>query len=426
MSEDRDTALEVFSAPGLIGERAQVREGGLFKRFESPGNGRQGMKMRNITFEQGPIRPPSEAGSLLLRFTRNCPWNRCTFCAVYKGTRFSRRSLGEIKQDIDSAADIVAELRAISGDRGQAGRLPQEVLNSVYSSPRFNNYYKQIALWLYMGHGSVFIQDANSLVLPAGQIAEAIQYLREKIPGVGRITSYARSSTLARKSIQDLIRIRQAGLDRIHIGMESGSDRVLEFVQKGVTAEEHIEAGRKVKEAGMELSEYFMPGLGGQALSRDNAIESARVLNRINPDFIRLRSLRVPRRAPLFNDRESGRFTLLSDDDTVREIRLFVESLEGIDSRLVSDHIMNLLEEVTGKLPEDKEAMLAVIDRYLALPDEERLLFRLGRRGGALRSLDELNDPVMRQRLQTAMRELESEMGGNVEKVITELADQYI
>lgn len=334
--------------------------------------------------------------------------------------------MDEIKQDIDSAAEIVTELRGISGSTGPFGRIPQAVLNDVYSSPSFNNYYKQIALWLYMGQGSVFIQDANSLVLPADLLADAILYLRKKIPEVRRITSYARSSTLARKSIQDLIRIRQAGLDRIHIGMESGSDRILECVRKGVTAREHIEAGCKVKEAGMELSEYFMPGLGGRALTRDNAVESAGVLNRINPDFIRLRSLRVPRRAPLFKNRESGEFVQLSDDDTVREIRLFVESLDGVDSRVVSDHIMNLLEEVTGKLPADKEAMLAVIDRYLALPPEERLLFRLGRRGGGMRSLDELNDPVTRQRLATAMRQLGAESGGNVEKVLTELGDQYI
>jgi hypothetical protein len=150
------------------------------------------------------------------------------------------------------------------------------------------------------------------------------------------------------------------------------------------------------------------------------------VLNEINPHFIRLRSLRIPSRAPLFQDKQSGRMVALSDDETVIEIRLFISLLDGIGSRLISDHIMNLLEEVTGKLPEDKEAMLGVIDRYLALPDEERLLFRLGRRGGGLRSLDELNDPTMRQRLKSAMHDLVSQTGGDVEKVITELADQYI
>jgi len=381
---------------------------------------------QNLVFEQGPIRPPSEAASLLLRFTRNCPWNNCAFCPVYKGTEFSRRSLKDIKRDIDTVADIIRDLRSFSFELGDGGEMTRHVLGTVYADSRVNNYYRQVAVWLYSGQGSVFIQDANSLVLPSPMLIEAICYLREKIPGVGRITSYARSSTLAKKSVSELSEIRQAGLDRIHIGMESGSDRVLRFVKKGVTARKQIEAGIKVIEAGMELSEYFMPGLGGKELSQDHATESARVLNEINPHFIRLRSLRIPSRAPLFEDKQSGRLIPLSDDETVAEIRLFISHLEGIGSRLVSDHIMNLLEDVVGKLPEDKAAMLGVIDRYLSLPDEDRLLFRLGRRGGALRSLDELNDPLMRQRLQTAMRDLASQTGGDVERIITELADQYI
>ena len=381
--------------------------------------------MKEKKFEQGPIRPPSEAGSLLFRFTRNCPWNKCTFCPVYKGKQFSRRSLEDIKSDIDTAAEIYKELLAFSSSLGHGGSITREVLETVFTSGRFNDFYRQMALWLYMGKGSVFIQDANSFVLPSPVIVEAIGYLKQKIPGIRRITSYARSSTIAKMSVAELGAIRQAGLDRIHIGMESGSDRVLEFVRKGVSARRQIEAGRKVIEAGMELSEYFMPGLGGKELSEDNARESARVLNEINPHFIRLRTLRVPTRVPLFQDKQSGRFIPLSDDETVLEIRLFISSLE-VSSRLISDHIMNLLEEVAGKLPEDKEAMLAVIDRYLGMPDGERLLFRLGRRGGALRSLDDLNDPVTRQRLESAMEEMASEAGGDVEKIITELADQYI
>jgi hypothetical protein len=379
-----------------------------------------------LFFEQGPIRPPSEAASLLLRFSRNCPWNNCTFCPVYKGKEFSRRSLSEIKHDIDAVAEIIQYLRSFSRGLGGGGEMTRQVLGTILSDSRLNNCCRQVAIWLYAGQGSVFIQDANSLILPAPMLAEAIRYLKERVPGIRRITSYARSSTLAQKSVSELREIRQAGLDRIHIGMESGSDRVLKFVKKGVTAKKQIEAGIKVIEAGMELSEYFMPGLGGKELSEDHARESARVLNAINPHFIRLRSLRIPSRAPLFHEKQAGQFVPASDDETVMEIRLFISSLEGISSRLTSDHIMNLLEEVTGKLPEDKEAMIAVIDDYMALPPEEKLLFRLGRRGGALRSLDELQDPVMRQRLQLAMKELASETDGDLEKLINELADQYI
>ena len=124
-------------------------------------------------------------------------------------------------------------------------------------------------------------------------------------------------------------------------------------------------------EAGVEVSEYVMPGLGGQAMWREHAMETARVLNQINPHFIRLRSLRVPDRIPLYENLKNGSFVMQTDDALAEEIRLFIASLDGITSRVTSDHIMNLLEDVSGKLPEDKEAMLKVIQSYQGLPDKE-------------------------------------------------------
>jgi hypothetical protein len=377
------------------------------------------------TFEQGPIRPPSEAGSLLLRFTRNCPWNKCTFCPVYKGQEFSRRSLAEIKRDIDAVHNILEEIESVSQTMGHGGRPTQSVINRVLTSPSYNAFYRHVAVWAFNGKGTVFIQDANSLVLPTRLLVEALRYLKDRIPGVSRITSYARSNTLSRKSLEEMREIRESGLDRIHIGLESGSDRVLDFVKKGTTARQHIEAGRRVIEAGMTLSEYVMPGLGGVEWSREHAIETARVLNAIDPHFIRLRSLRIPPRIPLYHDRIAGRFTPASDDDTVREIRLFIESLDGIRSTLTSDHIMNLLQEVEGTFPDDKDRMLETIDRYLSSSEEERLLYRLGRRGGALQSIDDLRDPSIRKRLEQARRDLEAQFG-SMEEAINELGDQYI
>jgi histone acetyltransferase (RNA polymerase elongator complex component) len=379
-----------------------------------------------MNFEQGPIRPPSEAQSLLLRFTRNCPWNRCTFCPIYKGQDFSRRSLAEIRRDIDAVRNIIDALHELAARCGSSGAVTAEAVNAVLTSPGYGACYRHVALWYFHGRGTVFLQDANSLVMRTRDLVAALRYLKEMVPGIQRITSYARSSTLARKGLEELREIREAGLDRIHIGLESGSDRVLEFVRKGVSARQQIEAGQKVVAAGMELSEYIMPGLGGVAWSREHALETARVLNAIDPHFIRLRSLRVPPRSPLYRDVQEQRLQLLSDDQVVEEIRLLIQSLDGIHSTLTSDHIMNLLEEVAGKLPEDKGAMLGVIDRYLALPPEEKLLFRLGRRGGGIRSLDELTDLMTRQKLQSAMHHLQSETGSDVEKIITELADQYI
>lgn len=378
------------------------------------------------TFEQGPIRPPSEAGSLLLRFTRNCPWNHCTFCPVYKGQAFSRRSLKEIKEDIDAVAAIIEELKEVSGQLGQKGEVNEVVLSHVVSSPGFTSHQRSVAFWHATGKGTVFLQDANSLLLPTDILVQALEHLNAKVPGVTRVTSYARSSTLNRKSLEELKRLRRAGLQRIHVGLESGSDIVLELVRKGCTAQDHIAGGKKVIQAGMSLSMYVMPGLGGKEWSREHAVETARVINAVDPQFIRLRSLRIPSRAPLCQEKNSGRFTPLSDDETVREIRLFIQSLEGIRSTLTSDHIMNLLERVSGTFPRDKGNMLSVIDHYLALDDHERLLFRLGRRGGALQSIEDLQQPSMRNRLETARVELERKTGRPIEELIDEMADQYI
>ena len=379
----------------------------------------------DLTFEQGPIRPPSEARSLLMRFTRNCPWNKCTFCPIYKGQKFSRRSVKEIKRDIDNISEIIDDIKCISLALGEGGRLTRDVLKIIWSQTSAY-YYRTVALWLYYGEGNVFIQDANSLIMLTSDLVEVLRYLKEKIPGVRRITSYARSSTLSRKTLEEVKELKEAGLTRIHIGLESGSDNVLKFVKKGTTAAKHIDAGVKVREAGITLSEYVMPGLGGKRWWEEHALETARVLNEINPDFIRLRSLRIPPTAPLYQDFVSGRFEPLSDDEVVREIRLFIKSLEGITSTLTSDHIINLLEEVEGTFPQDKEKMLSVIDRYLNLPEREKLLYRLGRRGGTLRCLDDLKDPVLRDKLETALNDLSREAPEGIEQIIDELGNQYI
>lgn len=381
---------------------------------------------RGLSFEQGPIRPPSEASSLLLRFTRNCPWNRCTFCPVYKGMPFERRSLQEIKKDIEVVARIIEEIKALSWSLGEGGEVTGSVVRAVMTSGSAGPCHRHIAAWLYRGTGHVFIQDANSLIMKTDDLAEALRYLREKVKGITRVTSYARSSTLARKSLEELKTLREAGLDRVHVGMESGSDKVLAFVKKGATAKQHIEGGLKVIEAGMTLSEYVMPGLGGKEMTVEHAVETAKVLNEINPHFIRLRSLRIPAVVPLYEDVQKGRFTPLHDDEVVREIRIMIENLEGITSTLTSDHIMNLLEEVEGTFPKDKPKMLAVIDEYLGLPERDRLLYRLGRRGGTLRSLRQIYDPDLRSRLERAMKELTRETGFDVETLIKELGDRYV
>jgi radical SAM superfamily enzyme YgiQ (UPF0313 family) len=186
--------------------------------------------------------------------------------------------------------------------------------------------------------------------------------------------------------------------------MESGSDEVLKMMQKGVTKADHIEAGVKAVRAGMELSEYVMPGLGGRRLSRTHALETAGALNAINPHFIRLRTLAPVPGAPLFEKWRNGDFERLSDDETVHEIRLMVSMLDGIGSFVVSDHILNLLEELEGLLPGDRDKLLGIIDRYLGMPDGERLLFKFGRRAGRYRELDDLAADPRRTAVEGLMR----------------------
>ncbi len=343
-------------------------------------------------FEQGPIRPPSEAESLLVRVTRNCPWNRCTFCPVYKGEKFSLRPVEHVIRDIDA---VWMHIEALRGMADQAGNLSRSEVEKYASAlPPGELAAFQAALhWYASGMTSVFLQDANSLVIKPENLVAILAHIRKRFPWVSRITSYARSHTVARISDDDLAAMARSGLNRIHIGMESGSDKVLAMVKKGATKALHIKAGKKVKKAGIELSEYVMPGLGGRELSHEHALQTADALNQIDPDFIRIRSLAIPRNTPLYEEYASGRFKKLSDTETAKEIRLFLENLHGINSRVKSDHILNLFEEIEGKLPEDKERMICIIDRFFAMDPEKRMRYQVGRRLGYFRRLEDALDP---------------------------------
>lgn len=380
------------------------------------------------SFEQGPIRPPNEARSLLLRFTRNCPWNRCLFCPVYKQRKFSLRSPADIKDDIRTARDICDEIQELSQTLGFDGLVNDTVANHVLSSPDYTVSYRSVALWMYYGTGACFLQDADNLIMKTSDLLDTIGFLRETFPEITRVTTYSRSRTVVRKSVEELREIRQAGLDRVHIGLETGYDPLLEYMKKGVSASQHIDAGRRLREAGISVSEYIMPGLGGQEMWREHAIETANVLNRINPHFIRLRSLRIPPGIPLYEKLQNGTFTPQTDDMLAEEIRLFIDSLNGITSTVTSDHIMNLFENVSGRLPEDKAKMLAVIDAYSALSEQDRLIYRVGRRGGAYRGTEDLEkDPATYERIKNLITELKARDGiDGVERFICEMVDQYI
>ena len=381
----------------------------------------------NLCFEQGPIRPPSEAGSLLIRATRNCPWNKCAFCRTYKDAKFELRSVEDIKEDIGRIAAIAEEIMELSRKEGESGLVEEKTAHLIFDRFGFyNDSYRSVANWLYHGGKSVFIQDADSLIMKMDDIASVLSFIKKTLPFVERITTYCRSKTAARKSVADFILLHDAGLDRIHVGMESGYDPLLKMIKKGATAAEHIEGGQKIREAGISLCGYVMPGLGGERWSKEHAQETAKVVNAINPDFVRLRSLYVTKGTPLMEMMGRGEFTPLDDEAVLQEIREFISGLQGIRTTIVSDHMLNLLEELEGRLPEDKTKLLAIVDRFFSLSREDRLIFRLGRRRGAYRTMDDLDDKGAYDALKSIMEQYETKEKGSLDKHLSMLVHQYI
>jgi radical SAM superfamily enzyme YgiQ (UPF0313 family) len=342
-------------------------------------------------YEVGPIRPPSEAGSLLIRATRNCPWNKCEFCPTYKQVQFEKRPVEDILRDIDRAA--------------------------AYHDDRFQ---------------TAFLQDANSLVMRTPDLVKVISHLKEKFPSVRRVTSYARARTAARKTVEELKQLHEAGLSRLHIGLESGYDALLEYMKKGVTSELAIEAGQKVKQSGISLCFYVVLGLGGrlrlegEETWRQHALETARVLNAVDPNYIRVRTLAIREGMPLYDKLLSGEFEKASDAEVVREEGLLIENLE-VTSHFVSDHSTNVLMDVRGKLPEDKEHMLSIIRQYLELSEEEQLNFRLGTLFRTLGyapnylAFNEFLDPSKRQRMTAIIEDLEAKEPGSARQLVERL-----
>ncbi len=378
----------------------------------------------DYSFELGPIRPPSEAFSLLIRVTRNCPWNRCEFCSTYKGQKFELRPAEDVIEDIEKAKAISNEIKELAWKSGEGDRI-RDVAARVYQQYQYDAAIRNVALWMWAGSKSAFLQDANSLIMRTHDLVKVIAFLKRTFPELERITSYARSKTASKKSVEELKELKEAGLSRLHIGMESGSDLVLAYIKKGVTAEEHIKGGKNVKEAGISLSEYIMPGLGGKKMSADHVHHTAIVLNQIDPDFIRLRTLRVNPTMSLWSKVESGEFELQTEDEVVEELGSLIKKLE-VTSQLKSDHIMNLLPEIDGRFPEAKSACLAVIERYLSLSPQERLNYRMGRRAGYYERLDDLYDAFKYQKVEEIINNINSSSEGTVEEVIDRLKQQFI
>jgi radical SAM superfamily enzyme YgiQ (UPF0313 family) len=249
---------------------------------------------------------------------------------MYKGTHFEKRPVQEIQDDIDKAYEFY-------GDREM----------------------------------NVFIGDADSPVIKTADFVAILKYLRSRFTHVRRVTSYGRAKTLALMKPENLKRLAGAGLDRLHLGLETGDPELLKYIQKGATPEQMIAAGRKVKEAGIELSEYLMLSLGGTDGWEAHARESAAVLNAIDPDFIRVRTMTLIPGTPLYEAYERGEYKPANILEMLLEERLLIECIEGIHSEFHSDHVSNLVP-VFGRFMEDKQNMLDTLDPIIARVEEKK------------------------------------------------------
>ncbi len=281
-----------------------------------------------MRYEGMVYRPPSEASSLIIQATVGCPHNKCAFCAMYKKSKFKIRPVKDIKEDLDMAKD-----------------------------------YYGVAI------RTVFFADGNTIIMKTKDLVEIFTYTRQLFPYLERITLYGSVRFIVRKSLSELKQLKEAGLLRLHCGMESGDSEVLQLINKGSTSAEIIKAGQLVKEAGISLSEYIIVGIGGQKMWRQHAINSALVLNKINPDFIRLRTFMPCPGTLLYEKFQQGEFKLLTPHEALRETALFIKTLEGLNSNLLSDHISNYCN-VNGQLPGEKPKMLATIAAALSIDEK--------------------------------------------------------
>jgi len=342
--------------------------------------------MTQPPFDLGPIRPVAEAQSLLIRTTRGCPWNKCDFCVNYQDMDFSIRRVEDIEQDIVAAAKYHA------------------------------------------GHPftSCFLQDGDSFLMKTADLLRILHLLNEHFPTLERITSYGRAATMVRKDPQEMREIAQAGLNRLYCGMESGSDTVLERIHKGTTTADIIRAGRMAKEAGMEISEFLIVGLGGRELWEKNARDTASALNEIDADFIRVRTIGVKVGSRLEQTMQRGEYILQGEEELIREQRLLLEGLEGVTGYYSNDHAVNLLMEVEGQLMEDKPRLLARLDRFLSMSEDDKAHFALGRRLNYYGSMSDMDESGRRELVSRQAAEIERRYPGKSDDICHFLREQVV
>ena len=294
------------------------------------------------------IRPPSEWQSYFLPLTSGCSTNTCIFC-MYYGSKLRIRDVDDVKNEIDAVALFTR--RGI--------RLP-DVSKVVYDIAQGWDGKK------------VFLQDGDALVYPFPKLREVLQYLNEKLPSVERIGTYATPQDILRRSSEELKELRRLKLGIFYTGLETGDDELLRKIGKGASSDELVEAGKKVKEAGIIFSVTVILGLAGIEGSQKHALETARVLTEIDPEYAGALTLTFVPGTPLYEQWERNEFHPLSPFQSLEELRLIIENSNFTDCFFSSMHASNYLS-VRGRLPRDKEKMLRELDKVLAARDPSLL-----------------------------------------------------
>lgn len=279
-----------------------------------------------MRYEGSIYRPPSEADSLIIQATIGCSHNRCLFCTLYKDKRFRVRPLAEILEDLHQARQRM----------GPAIR-------------------------------RIFLADGDALIMKTPDLLTLAREAKALFPGLQRLSLYGSPQSILLKSPRELADLKAAGYGLVYLGIESGSDAVLTAMHKGVDAAQMVEAGLRIREAGMGLSAMLILGLGGRALSEDHARQSARVVRAIGPEYLSLLTLMIEPGSPLALRRQEGTFAEPNPAEALQELRTLLEGLEGVRTVLRSNHASNYVS-LSGQLPQDRERILAEIDRCLNAP----------------------------------------------------------
>lgn len=268
------------------------------------------------------FRPPSEARSLIIQATVGCAHNKCSFCYMYKDDDFIIRPLEDIKKDLIEMS-------------------------------QYGSYWRRI-----------FLADGDALVLKTSDLLEILKIIKQYYPNIERVSSYATAGDINRKSIEELKALRDAGLEMLYIGFESGDDEILRKINKGLTYKDYVSAMAKCKEVGFKTSITIIAGLGGVELMEQNAKGTAKIISETKPDYVSYLTMRIYKNTPLYLDYVNGKFNMPNAEEILQEMKIFLENVDSEGTIFRSNHASNYVL-LAGTLNEDKKGLIEAIDKTL-------------------------------------------------------------